>query len=142
MEKVFIERAISSKFITDTITKHQCPAKAGAQAMFLGQVQANVIEGNTVTAIEYTAYKSMANQKFNEIRQYAFSEFDLNCIHIYHSLGKVKVGETSLFIFVSSPWRNVAFKALEFSVEEIKAHIPVFGKELFEDGSYQWKVTI
>lgn len=142
MEKVFLEGSISSEFVADTIAKHQSPIKAGAQAMFLGQVMANVIEGNTVTAVEYTAYKSMANQKFNEIRQYAFSEFDLNCIHIYHSLGKVRVGESSLFIFVSSPWRKVAFEALEFAVEEIKAHIPVFGKELFEDGSYQWKVTI
>lgn len=142
MEKVFVNGAISTEFIAHSIAKHQSISQVGAHAIFLGQVRAEVIEGNTVSAVEYTAYRDMAEQKFNEIRENAFSEFDLTCMHIYHSLGEVKVGEINLFVFVSSPQRKIAFEALDYAVEEIKAHIPVFGKEIFENGSYQWKVSI
>ena len=83
----------------------------------------------------------MANAKFHEIREAAFNKFDLTCMHIYHSLGKVKVGEICLFVFVSSPHRKVVFEALEFLVERIKSDVPVFGKEYFEDKTHQWKVN-
>jgi molybdopterin synthase catalytic subunit len=62
-------------------------------------------------------------------------------MHIYHSKGVVKIGEICLFVFVSAPHRKVVFKALEFIVEEIKVQVPIFGKELFEDDSHQWKIN-
>ncbi|RDY60082.1 molybdenum cofactor biosynthesis protein MoaE [Flagellimonas nanhaiensis] len=141
LKNVFVEGAISPDFIANSIAKHQSKTTIGAHDIFLGQVRADDIEGKTVSAIEYTAYENMANQKFHEIRESTFSKFDITCMHIYHSLGKVGVGEICLFVFVSSPHRRTAFEALEFVVEEIKAHVPVFGKELFEDDTYQWKVN-
>ncbi len=136
-----MEGAVSPDFIANSIAKHQSKTQIGAHDIFLGQVRADEIEGKTVSAIEYTAYEEMANLKFYEIREKTFDRFDITCMHIYHSLGKVGVGEICLFVFVSSPHRRTAFEALEFVVEEIKAHVPVFGKELFEDDSYQWKVN-
>ncbi len=140
-KNVFKEGAISSGFIATSIANHQSKTGIGAHNIFLGQVRADKIEGKTVAAIEYTAYEEMANQKFHEIREAAFDKFDLNCMHIYHSLGKVKTGEICLFVFVSSPRRKEVFLAIEFIVEEIKANVPVFGKEIFEDKSHQWKVN-
>lgn len=140
-KNVFKEGAISSEFIGNSIYKHQTKTSIGAHNIFLGQVRADEIDGKAVTAIEYTAYKDMANQKFHEIREEAFQKFNLTCMHIYHSLGKVNVGEICLFVFVSSPRRKVVFEALEFIVEAIKADVPVFGKETFEDHSHQWKVN-
>lgn len=141
VKNVFKEGAISPNFIANSIAKHQSKTQIGAHDIFLGQVRADEIDGKTVSAIEYTAYEGMANQKFHEIREATFEKFQITCMHIYHSLGSVKVGEICLFVFVSSPHRRVAFEALEYVVEEIKAHVPVFGKELFEDDSYQWKVN-
>jgi molybdopterin synthase catalytic subunit len=140
-KNVFIEGAISSEFIAESIAKHQSKTSIGAHNIFLGQVRADEIDGKTVSAIEYTAYEDMANVKFHEIREATFEKFDLNCMHIYHSLGKVNAGEICLFVFVSSPRRKVVFKALEYVVEEIKAIVPVFGKEVFEDSSHQWKIN-
>ena len=102
-------------------------------------MRADTIENKTVAAIEYTAYEDMANLKFDAIRESAFKKFELTCMHIYHSIGAVKVGEICLFVFVSSPRRKVAFEALEFIVEAIKEDVPVFGKEIFEDDTHQWK---
>ncbi len=141
VKNVFVEGAISPSFIADSIAKHQSKTQIGAHDIFLGQVRADDIEGKTVEAIEYTAYEEMANLKFHEIRESTFSRFEIACMHIYHSLGKVNVGEICLFVFVSSPHRRTAFEALEYVVEEIKSQVPVFGKELFGDDSYQWKVN-
>lgn len=140
-KNVFREGAISSDFIASSIAKHQSKTAIGAHNIFLGQVRADDIEGKTVSAIEYTAYEEMANKKFHDIREATFKKFNLTCMHIYHSLGEVKTGEICLFVFVSSPRRKEVFKALEYVVEAIKADVPVFGKELFEDQSHQWKIS-
>lgn len=140
-KNVFKEGAISSEFIAESIAKHQSKTSIGAHNIFLGQVRADDIDGKTVSAIEYTAYEDMANAKFHEIREATFEKFNLTCMHIYHSLGTVKSGEICLFVFVSSPRRKEVFKALEFVVEEIKAKVPVYGKEIFEDSTHQWKVN-
>ncbi len=138
-KNVFVEGPITSEFIGNSIAKHQTKTSIGAHNIFLGQVRADDIEGKVVSAIDYTAYEDMANEKFHEIREATFDKFNLTCMHIYHSLGKVKVGEICLFVFVSSPRRKEVFKALEYVVEEIKAKAPVFGKEIFEDETHQWK---
>ncbi|WP_284651881.1 molybdenum cofactor biosynthesis protein MoaE [Flavobacterium terrisoli] len=135
----FIHGPIAADFIGDSISKHQSKTTIGAHNIFLGQVRADIIEGKEVVAIEYSAYEEMAEKIFHEIRESAFAKYDLTCMHIYHSLGLVKAGEICLFIFVSSPRRKVVFEALEFLVEEIKAKVPVFGKEIFEDETYTWK---
>jgi len=140
-KNVFIEGSITSEFIGNSIAKHQTKTSIGAHNIFLGQVRADDIEGKVVSAIDYTAYEDMANEKFHEIREATFDKFNLTCMHIYHSLGKVKAGEICLFVFVSSPRRKEVFKALDYVVEEIKAKAPVFGKEIFEDETHQWKVN-
>ena len=140
-KNVFKEGAISSDFIAASIAKHQTKTSIGAHNIFLGQVRADIIDGRAVQAIEYTAYKEMANEKFHEIRESAFKKFDLTCMHIYHSLGRVNAGEVGLFVFVSSKRRKEVFPAIEFIVEQIKKEVPVFGKELFEDETHQWKVN-
>jgi len=140
-KNVFKSGPISSEFIGTSIAKHQSKTGIGAHNIFLGQVRADEVNGKKVAAIDYTAYEEMANKKFHEIREAAFEKFNLTCMHIYHSLGTVKSGEICLFVFVSSPRRTDIFKALEYVVEAIKAEVPVFGKEIFEDQSHQWKVN-
>jgi molybdopterin synthase catalytic subunit len=135
----FVQGAISSDFIGNSIAKHQSKTTIGAHNIFLGQVRADSIDGKMVVAIEYSAYEEMAEQSFHEIREAAFAKYELSCLHIYHSLGLVKTGEICLFVFISAPRRKVVYEALEFLVEEIKEKVAIFGKELFEDESYTWK---
>ena len=141
IKNVFRAGAISAEFIGNAIAKHQSKTTIGAHQIFLGQVRADEVAGKKVAAIDYTAYEEMANAKMHEIRETTFSKFNLTCMHIYHSLGTVKAGEICLFVFVSSPRRKECFKAIEFVVEEIKKEVAIFGKEIFEDESHQWKVN-
>lgn len=139
MSKVFKNGAITSDFIGDSIAKHQTKTSIGAHNIFLGQVRADLIDGKTVKAIEYTAYNEMAESVLHEIREATFAKFQLTCMHIYHSLGTVLAGEICLFVFVSAPRRKTVYEALEYIVEEIKEKAPIFGKEIFEDDSFVWK---
>ena len=62
-------------------------------------------------------------------------------MHIYHSLGKVQVGEICFFVFVSSRRRKEVYEATEYIVNSVKENVPIFGKEIFEDQTHQWKVN-
>ena len=140
-KRVFVEGAISPEKIATSIAHHQVKTNIGAHDIFLGQVRADNIEGKVVKAIDYSAYEEMAEQEFYNIREAAFEKFDLTCMHIYHSLGRVEAGEICLFVFTSSAHRKEAMDACRYLVEEIKAKVPVFGKEVFEDESHVWKVN-
>jgi molybdopterin synthase catalytic subunit len=136
---VFIKGPISPQFIADSIAKHSTKTNIGAHDIFLGQVRNDIKENKTVKSIEYSAYSEMAEDKFFEIREAAFSKYNLICMHIYHSIGIVKAGEICLFVFVSSKHRKDAFEACQHIVEEIKKSVPIWGKEILEDNSTTWK---
>ncbi|WP_420577240.1 molybdenum cofactor biosynthesis protein MoaE [Ekhidna sp.] len=140
-KKVFMEGPIPPEKIAKSIANHQSKTNIGAHSIFLGQVRADEIEGKVVKGIDYSAYEDMAEKAFHEIRESAFEKYDMTCCHIYHSLGMVKTGELCLFVFTSSAHRKVAIEACEYLVEEIKANVPIFGKEVFEDDSHKWKVN-
>ncbi|MCB9195494.1 MAG: molybdenum cofactor biosynthesis protein MoaE [Flavobacteriales bacterium] len=142
VKTVFIEGAISPERIANSIAHHQVKTNIGAHDIFLGQVRADIIEDKTVVAIDYSAYEEMANNVFYKIREAAFDKFDLTCLHIYHSLGRVNVGEICLFVFTSSAHRKEAMDACRYMVEEIKEKAPVFGKEILEDESHVWKKNV
>ena len=138
---VFIEGAITPEFIAKSITSHSTKNEIGAHNIFLGQIRNDEINGQRVAAIDYTTYREMAEEKFHIIREDAFSKYQLTCMHIYHSLGLVRVGEISLFVFTSSEHRRDAIDACSEIVDRIKKEVPVWGKELFENETYQWKMN-
>lgn len=137
----FVRGAIAASFIAEKIQGHQTKTDIGAHSIFLGQVRADVINGKKVTAIEYSAYEEMAIEKMHAIREETFAKYALTCMHVWHSLGNVQAGEICLFVFTSAPHRKVATDACSELVERIKAELPVWGKELFEDETHQWKTN-
>jgi len=141
VKNIFSQGAISPAFIADSIAKHSSKKDIGAHSIFLGQVRADVIEDKTVAAIEYTAYEDLALEKMHGIREEIFDNYELTCMHVHHSLGEVKAGEICLFVFTSSRHRKIAIEACEEVVERIKAELPVWGKEIFEDKTHQWKLN-
>jgi molybdopterin synthase catalytic subunit len=105
----------------------------------LGQIRSDEKNGKRITAIEYTAYNEMALKKMDQIREDIFAKYPIVCMHVYHSLGIIKTGEICFFVFTSSAHRKAAMDACEETVERIKTELPIWGKEFFDDASYQWK---
>jgi len=139
--KIFLTGPISPAFIAECISGLQTQNGIGAYDIFLGQVRADKIDGITVSAIEYTTYKAMAEPAIEAIIKSAFAKFELKDLLVYHSLGIVKTGETGLFVLAASAHRKPALDAVRYTVEELKAKVPVFGKEIFKDNSHQWKTN-
>jgi len=141
IKNIFSQGPIDPGFIGESIQKHQSKTNIGAHSIFLGQVRKDTIDGKVVAAIEYTTYEQMALEKMHLIREEIFAAYPLTCLHVHHSLGIVPSGEICLFVFASSAHRKAAIEACEKLVERIKAELPIWGKELFEDDSFQWKVN-
>jgi molybdopterin synthase catalytic subunit len=140
-KNIFTSGPVPANFIADSIQKHSSQTGIGAHSIFLGQVRADVIGERTVAAIEYSAYEEMALEKMFEIREAIFAKYALTCMHVHHSLGQVAAGEICLFVFTSARHRRAAIEACNEAVELIKAELPVWGKELFDDETSQWKVN-
>ena len=141
MKDIFMDGPIPAGFIADSIQKHNTKTNIGAHSIFLGQVRADELLDRKVAAIDYTTYKEMALEKMHEIRESIFAKYELTCMHVHHSLGTINAGEVCLFVFTSSKHRKTAMDACEEVVELIKAELPVWGKEIFEDDSYIWKTN-
>src|SRR5688500_20406295 len=118
-KNIFIDGPVAASFVADSIQKHSTQTTIGGHSIFLGQVRADVINDKKVAAIEYTTYEEMALEKMHTIREDIFSKYELTCMHVYHSLGKVAAGEISLFVFTSSAHRQDAIVACEAEVESV-----------------------
>lgn len=139
IKNIFVEGAVSPAKIAESISHHQTKTNIGGHCIFLGQVRADELNGGIVQAIEYTAYTDMALETAYKIREDIFTKYNLTCMHIYHSLGKVNAGEISLFVFTSSAHRKAAIDACEELVERIKNELPVWGKEIISNNTSVWK---
>ncbi|WP_090078359.1 molybdenum cofactor biosynthesis protein MoaE [Halpernia frigidisoli] len=141
-KQVFLQGKITPEFIAEMIQNHQTKSEIGAHNIFMGQVRKDVIEGKNVTALHFSCYEEMANKKLEIIREETFEKYHLTCMHIYHSLGRINVGEICLLVFVSAGHRPEVYEATEYIVNRVKSEVPIFGKEIFEDESHQWKKNI
>jgi len=142
IKNIFIEGPVPASFISESIEKHSTKTNTGAHSIFLGQVRADVIDDKKVAAIQYSANECMAAEIMTNIREEIFRKYELICMHVYHSLGNVKAGEICLFVFTSAAHRKPAMEACAETVEKIKKNLPVWGKELFDDDTTQWKVNV
>lgn len=138
-KNVFIQGPVTPEFVAKSLSSHATKHNIGAHSLFLGQVRADEKNGGVVQAIDYEAYEEMALQTFHQIREDAFAKYELTCMHIYHSLGRVNAGEISLFVFTSSVHRRAAIEACDYLVERIKREVQVWGKELVSGGDDDWK---
>lgn len=131
---------VSQSLISRLIEKMGSKTDSGGHMIFLGQVRADEINGKKVKAIEYSAYIELVTVEADKIKEKICSGFpDVKSIDIIHSTGIVRAGEISLLVLVSAGHRQQAMQACSKAVELIKENLPVWKKEIYEDGSHVWK---
>lgn len=138
VNKCFVDGPVSSEIISGLVSNHQSNHELGAQCMFLGKVRADKKDKSRVQSIHYSAYAEMAEKEIEKIKENAVKEYGLFNINIFHSLGKVKCGDISVLVLVSSSHREGCFESLKYIVNEIKSKVPIWKKEIYDDGSYRW----
>jgi molybdopterin synthase catalytic subunit len=139
-ENYLISGPVTPGLISELVERMGRNTNCGGHMLFLGQVRADEIGGKRVKAIEYSAYSEMVNVEAEKIKTTILTEFrDVKSIVIIHSTGIVKAGEISLLVLVSAGHRQEAMEGCNKTVEIIKADLPVWKKEIFEDDSHIWK---
>lgn len=106
----------------------------GALVVFDGFVR-NHYKGRQTLYLEYEAYEPMALAKMREIGTEIRAKFPLHRVAIVHRLGRLEIGETSVFIAVSSAHRAAAFDACRYAIDTLKRVVPIWKKEYFAAGA-------
>ena len=106
----------------------------GAVATFDGCVR-NHSHGRATLHLEYEAYEAMALAKMQEIAEQLHARYAINRVAMVHRLGRLEIGETSVFIAVSSAHRAAAFDACRYAIDTLKKTVPIWKKEYFADGA-------
>jgi MoaE-MoaD fusion protein len=106
----------------------------GAIATFDGFVR-NESHGRRTLYLDYEAYETMALGKMREIGQLLHEKFAIHRLAIVHRVGRLQIGETSVFIAVGAPHRGPAFDACRLAIDTLKRTVPIWKKEYFQDGA-------
>jgi MoaE-MoaD fusion protein len=91
-------------------------------------------KGRRTLYLVYEAYAPMAQRELERLGREAHQRFDIAHIGIVHRTGRLEIGETSVVIAVGAPHRRAAFEACEWAIKELKRTVPIWKKEVFEDG--------
>ncbi|MGB8494035.1 MAG: molybdenum cofactor biosynthesis protein MoaE [Candidatus Acidiferrum sp.] len=117
-----------------TLVRHVRAGQDGAVVTFDGFVR-DESHGRATKYLEYEAYEPMALAKMREIGAQIHEKFAIHRVAMVHRLGRLEIGETSVFIAVSAPHRAAAFDACRFAIDVLKRTVPIWKKEYFQDGA-------
>jgi len=116
------------------LIEHIRAPEDGAIVTFDGFVR-NQSHNRPTLYLDYEAYESMALGKMSEIAAELHEKYRVHRVAIVHRLGRLEIGETSVFIAASAPHRAAAFDACRFAIDTLKRTVPIWKKEYFEDGA-------
>jgi molybdopterin converting factor subunit 1 len=134
VEQEDIFRIIREPICPDEIVESLKAPEDGALVAFDGFVRNN-FKGQQTLYLEYEAYEQMAYAKMREIGAAIREKFPVHRLAIVHRLGRLEIGETSVFIAVSSPHRAAAFDACRYAIDTLKRTVPIWKKEFFVGGA-------
>ncbi|KAA9034341.1 molybdenum cofactor biosynthesis protein MoaE [Ginsengibacter hankyongi] len=107
--------------------------ECGGINVFIGTVR-NVTKQKKVIRLEFEAYESMAISEMNKIAVSSFTKWPVQKILIHHRTGVLEVGEVPVVIVVAAAHRDIAFTACRYIIDTLKQIVPIWKKEVFEDG--------
>ena len=124
-----LDTPLSEKHCTNCVADDA----AGGTTVFIGTVR-NQTKGKKVVRLEFEAYIPMAEKEMLKIAKQV--ERKWNALHVatHHRVGVLEVGEIPVIIAVSTPHRKAAFEACEYAIDTLKETVPIWKKEIFEDG--------
>ena len=107
--------------------------ECGGINVFIGTVR-DETKGKKVTQLEFEAYETMALSEMNKIASDVFKKWPVQKILIHHRTGILQTGEVPVVIAVAAAHRDAAFNACRYTIDTLKQTVPIWKKEMFEDG--------
>jgi len=124
---------IDSPIDPKDILKHVYADNCGSVDMFIGTVR-NQTKGKSVIRLEFEAYEKMARKEMQKIIDQARERWPVEHMAIVHRVGTLTVGDIAVCIAVSTPHRAASFAACQYVIDTLKETVPIWKKEIFEDG--------
>ena len=112
-------------------------AGAGGTVLFVGTIR-NQTNGKKVKGLEYEVYHRMAERQIAKLEEEIRKRWQVKQIRLIHREGKLKVGEVSVVVAVSSAHRGEAFDAARYAIDRIKESFPIWKRERFSGGRKVW----
>ena len=106
---------------------------AGGSCIFVGTVR-NATQGRNVVRLEFESFIPMAVKEIDKILDLTLSKWRPLSVSVHHRVGKLEIGEAAVIIAVSTPHREAAFNSCKFIIDTLKQTVPIWKKEIFEDG--------
>ncbi|NBO92957.1 MAG: molybdenum cofactor biosynthesis protein MoaE [Planctomycetia bacterium] len=119
--------------LVESVRRPHC----GAVVLFLGTVR-DLTGEQITTALEYEAYAPMAEKKLAQVEEETRTKWPVADLVLVHRLGRLEVSEISVAVVVSCPHRAEAFDAGKFAIDRLKQMVPIWKKELGQDGPGEW----
>jgi molybdopterin synthase catalytic subunit len=116
------------------LARHVRAPEDGAIVTFDGFVR-NQSHNRPALYLDYESYESMALAKMREIGAQLHEKYRIHRVALAHRLGRLEIGETSVFIAVSAAHRAAAFAACRFAIDTLKRNVPIWKREYFADGA-------
>jgi len=134
-------KIVSSELdVCSAVNKVNSP-QCGAISVFIGTTREH-FNGNKVKTLFYEAYEKMALKEMESITASVRQKWpEVVNIVIHHRIGEVRVGEAGVLIAASSPHRKHAQEVVAFILDRLKTTVPIFKKEMYEDGNGTWKAN-
>ena len=111
-------------------------ARAGAVVEFSGEVR-NHDRGASVVAIEYVGHPSADSTMREVLAEFADRE-GVHAIAAEHRVGPLGIGGVALYVAVAAAHRTQAFSCAMDIVDRVKETLPIWKKQYFTDGTYEW----
>ncbi|XP_051028450.1 molybdopterin synthase catalytic subunit [Acomys russatus] len=128
----------AEKLSVDQVSRLVISPLCGAVSLFVGTTRNN-FEGKKVISLEYEAYVPMAENEIRKICSDIRQKWPIKHIAVFHRLGLVPVSEASTIIAVSSPHRAASLEAVSYAIDSLKAKVPIWKKEIYEESASSWK---
>jgi molybdopterin synthase catalytic subunit len=133
MRTAIVTRAIDAEALV-----RECGGRRnGATILFLGTVR-DMNDGQAVTALDYSAYGSMAERELATIADEASERWETADIVVEHRTGQLGLGDVSVAIVVAHPHRGPAYEASRYIIEELKKRLPIWKREHYASGQQEW----
>ncbi|MDD1765707.1 MAG: molybdenum cofactor biosynthesis protein MoaE [Methanomassiliicoccales archaeon] len=120
-------------FSVDEVLRKIRNKRTGAIVSFVGVVREDD-SGRKIKMLEMETYKGMAEKELSDLKDKAMEKYDLEEVTIIHRIGSLSPGDNIVLIAVASGHRKEAFAGAEFLIDELKKVVPLWKKEILEDG--------
>lgn len=111
--------------------------RSGGVVTFMGRIRDHD-EQKKVDHLFYEAHPQLARNIAGRILEESVARFHLEGALAVHRVGKVLPGELAVVVITWSAHRKEAYEANEHIIHRIKHEVPIWKKEVFEDGDHTW----